>query len=76
MRGEIELVVGTGVMGAGTWGMWQKKYHEKQTELIMLMANSLNLVSKFTEFTSLRDISLSSKRKDVISNQKRITYII
>ncbi len=51
MRGEIELVVGTGVMGAGTWGMWQKKYHEKQTELIMLMANSLNLVSKFTEFT-------------------------
>jgi hypothetical protein len=51
MQGEIELVVGTGVMGAGTWGMWQKKYHEKQTELIMLMANSLNLVSKFTEFT-------------------------
>ena len=29
----------------------EKKYHEKQTELIMLMANSLNLVSKFTEFT-------------------------
>ena len=51
MRGEIELVVGTGVMGQALRACGKKKYHEKQTELIMLMANSLNLVSKFTEFT-------------------------
>ena len=50
MRGEIELVVGTGGMGA-LRACGKKKYHEKQTELIMLMENSLNLVSKFTEFT-------------------------
>jgi hypothetical protein len=51
MQGEIELVVGTGVMGQALGACGKKKYHEKQTELIMLMANSLNLVSKFTEFT-------------------------
>ena len=51
MQGEIELVVGTGGMGQALRACGKKKYHEKQTELIMLMANSLNLVSKFTEFT-------------------------
>jgi hypothetical protein len=43
------LVVG--VMGQALRACGKKKYHEKQTELIILMANSLNLVSKFTEFT-------------------------
>ena len=45
------LVVGQVSWGQALRACGKKKYPEKQTELIMLITNSLNLVSKFTEFT-------------------------